>query len=168
MLNQVDSRRQDLQIPTQALQNTYWTPWPKLFNLFAAAPLSFKWRHMKLSLSWHPSLGGWFLFWGLLEGAFWSRNIPRKSQGYFQLVAGVGRDQALWPHSAKAQWDSPEPQLGVNSLLFVQGVNPLLTGCWEQGSTEALPHSPDASAASPASAAASTLGFSCSPELELV
>lgn len=100
MLNQVDSRRQDLQIPTQALQSTYWTIWAKLFNLFAAAPLSLKWRHMKLSLPWHPSLG--VLDFGL--GAF-GKSLE-KSQGCFQLIDGVDRDQAVWHPQVRHPWAS--------------------------------------------------------------
>lgn len=97
MLNQVDSRRQDLQIPTQALQSSYWTSWAKLFNLFAAAPLSLKWRHMELSLPWHPSLG----VLDFVSGAF------GKSQGCFQLTDGVDRDQAVWHPQVRHPWASP-------------------------------------------------------------
>lgn len=46
-LNQNDSRRQYLWIPTQALRLIYWTTCAKLFNLFAADSLSLRWRHIK-------------------------------------------------------------------------------------------------------------------------
>lgn len=162
MLNQVDSRRQDLQIPAQALQSTYWTTWAKLFNLFAAAPLSLRGRHLKPPLPWRQSLEVLVC----VLGGFWKPRPETCLENPGQFPAGWWCWQGPgWPFVAPQCQGTGEAPLSlswvwIHPLPLVQGVNP-------HPPQRALPHSTDVTAASSASWSAPTLGFSCSPELEL-
>lgn len=109
-LNQNDSRRQYLWIPTQALRLIYWTTCAKLFNLFAADSLSLRWRHIKPYL---PVASVAVLVDLYLRGAFEMRR-----SGTLQ------RSVALLRH--ESPWRGIGPALALRILLANASSRPIM------------------------------------------